>query len=82
MRSVGRGLAGPALWCDTAGSEMLNQRTYCNDVLHCKHNIARKIVPTKWCCINAYLFACLFVCVVFISVTSNTSNRTKANILQ
>ena len=82
VRSVGSGLAGPAPWCDTARSASWNQRTHYNDLLHCKHNIARKILPTKVCSSDAYLFAFLFVCVVFTSVTSNTSNRIQANILQ
>ena len=37
---------------------------------------------TILCSGDAYLFACLFVCVAFTSVTSNTSNRIRANILQ
>ena len=81
-RSVGSGLAGPATWRDTARNANLHQRAHCTDLLHRKHNIARKILPTKVCSSDAYLLAGLFVCVAFTAVTSNTSNRIKANILQ
>ena len=48
-RCVGSGPAGPAPCRYTARSASLNQRTHCSDLLQCKHNLARKIVPTQVC---------------------------------
>ena len=49
-RSVDSDLAGPAPWCDTAGSASI-QRTYRNELslMQCEHDTTRKIVSTKLC---------------------------------
>ena len=74
LREVGSGLAGPPIWSDTAESAILNHRTHYNDLLQCKHNIARKIMPAKLCSILVlmmYIFACPSAGIVFTSETSN-----------
>ena len=71
-RSVDSDLAGPAPWCDTAGSASI-QRTYRNELglMQCEHDTTRKIVSTN-CAGSAYLFVRLYVRLVLTPETSNT----------